>query len=487
MSNLPPMDHTNTTGTLDAPVVPDLGRFKVKRNLHYWVIGIIVAMLTVFMLAESFQEGNQDEAAIKNAETEKQKKIAAQNKTDMAPSQEVFAQLLEKQEKEAQEARDAALLANAPRADLPANLIPNPAGAMQPSGLPPIPTRSGVAPDIGLPKPEDMKNGSASASGGKKEMSEEERAASRREDQISSAPIFAIDGKGRVSNTASARKPGAEEDSGNQLMQIERNRQAQNAAMDRRLADGKVEREDMFNRALGAAGQMAGGNKPPSGAVADRNWIESKEATGASRNDVLRPRSAPGEYALMQGSVVPVVLVSEIRSDLPGQIKAVVSMDVYDSLGKGALLIPKGTMVVGQYNSEVRIGQEKVLAAFQRLIYPSGVSVDLNGMGAAEASGASGLMDDVDNHFFKMFATNFMIAGLAQFFAKDAGATTVNNNGSTTGLQSTAGQILSDTVKVINQRNGTIPPTIYVYRGHKFNIMVNKDMLLPPYVTGVGK
>ena len=68
-----------------------------------------------------------------------------------------------------------------------------------------------------------------------------------------------------------------------------------------------------------------------------------------------------------------------------------------------------------------------------------------------------------------------------------AGTTTVNNNGTTTGLQSTAGEVLSDTAKVVNQRNANIPPTIYVYRGHKFNIMVNKDMLLSPYMTGAGK
>jgi len=319
-----------------------------------------------------------------------------------------------------------------------------------------------------------------------KETSEEERLAAKREDQITSAPILAIDGKARLA-VQQTNKRTSVEDEGSPFLQIDKMRQEQNATTEQRLNASKIERDDMFNRALSAAGQMAGGGKPPSAAVSDRTWLDSKDATGGQRNDVVRPRAAPGEYALMQGAVVPAVLVSEIRSDLPGQIKAQVSMDVYDSLGKGALVIPKGSMLVGQYNSEVRMGQEKVLAAFQRLIFPNGTSVDLNGMGAAEASGSSGLSDDVDNHFMKIFATNFLIAGLAQFFAKDAGTTTVNNNGTTTGLQSTAGTILSDTVKVVNQRNGNIPPTIWVYRGHKFNVMVNKDMALAPYVAGVGR
>mgnify|MGYP000402654161 CR=1 FL=1 len=81
---------------------------------------------------------------------------------------------------------------------------------------------------------------------------------------------------------------------------------------------------------------------------------------------------------------------------------------------------------------------------------------------------------------------NFLIAGLAQIFQKDQGSVTVvNNGGATNQLSNTAGQILADTVRVINERNRAIPPTIYVYRGHKFNVMVNKDMVLPPYQTGV--
>ena len=267
------------------------------------------------------------------------------------------------------------------------------------------------------------------------------------------------------------------------MMTIDRMRKEDAARSEQESINSKRDRDEMLNRSLSAVSQMGPGAKGPSGASLDRQWLESRDAKGGLA-DPLRPRAAPGGYALMQGSIVPSVLISEIRSDLPGQIKASVSMDVYDSAGNGILLIPKGSSLVGQYNSEVRMGQEKVLIAFQRLIYPSGASVDLNGMGAAEAGGASGLADGVDNHFFKMFATNFMIAGIAQFFAKDAGPTTVNNNGTTTGLQSTAGQILAETARTVGQRNGQIQPTIYVDRGHKFNVMVNKDMLLPPYATG---
>lgn len=75
--------------------------------------------------------------------------------------------------------------------------------------------------------------------------------------------------------------------------------------------------------------------------------------------------------------------------------------------------------MVGKYNNEVKIGQEKVMAAFSRIIFPSGASMDLGAMKAAEADGASGIGDDVDNHFLKMFGTNFLIAGIAQLFQNE--------------------------------------------------------------------
>jgi type IV secretion system protein VirB10 len=78
-------------------------------------------------------------------------------------------------------------------------------------------------------------------------------------------------------------------------------------------------------------------------------------------------------------------------------------MDVYDSVNGSSLLIPKGTILVGKYNSEVKMGQEKVMAGFTRMIYPSGASADLGGMKAAESSGESGFSDEVDSHFWKMF------------------------------------------------------------------------------------
>lgn len=457
---------------LEAPVEPDLGRWKVKRNLHYWVMGIVVGVLAIFMLAESMKSENPDDATVAEQKRIKEKQNAALNKTEQAPAREDLDQTLAAQAKEAQERIEAAKVPQS--ASLPSNLVPT-AQAAGPLNLPPLP--SGKArPDSGLPSPEAMKE----------QGNQEAQMAAKREEQILASPIMAIDNgtKLGVLGGKGARSSQSSLDQRTQELAEER---------DRRQAEARAERDQMFNKALGASSSMlgaAGGGGPgvagrssPQGANSFYDSLGSKQE-GA--NTVIRPIPSRGRYSLMQGATIPAVLISEIRSDLPGDIKAQTTMDVYDSVNGSSLLIPKGTILVGKYNSEVKMGQEKVMAGFTRMIYPSGASADLGGMKAAESSGESGFSDEVDSHFWKMFGTNFLIAGLAQVFQKDQGSVTVVNTGGTSGqLSNTAGQILSDTVRVINERNRTIQPTIYVYRGHKFNVMVNKDMVLPPYETGV--
>lgn len=452
---------------LETPIEPDLGRWKVKRNLHYWVMGIVVVVLAVFMLAESMKSENPGEEILAERRSLKEKQNAALNKTEQAPDREELAMTLERQEKEAKERLAAKAVPES--ANLPGNLVP---AAGQPLNLPKLPTGS-PRPDAGLPSPEAMQ-----------QPSQEAQVAAKREEQILASPIMAID---RGGNLGALTGKGGRTGSST----LEQAKLDLAEERDRRQAEARVDRDQMFNKALSAStGMMGGGGGAGPGARGaspnPNSFYDQLGAKPESSHDVVRPVPSRGKFSLMQGASIPAVLITEIRSDLPGDIKAQTTMDVYDSVNGSALLIPKGTILVGKYNSEVKIGQEKVMAGFTRMIYPSGVSADLGGMKAAEASGETGFGDDVDNHFWKMFGTNFLIAGLAQVFQKDQGNVTVVNAGGTSGqLSNTAGQILADTVRVSNERNRTIPPTIYVYRGHKFSVMVNKDMVLPPYETGV--
>jgi len=63
-------------------------------------------------------------------------------------------------------------------------------------------------------------------------------------------------------------------------------------------------------------------------------------------------------YEVKTGTVIPAVMITGINSDLPGQIIAQVSQNVYDTGTGKYLLIPQGAKLVGTYDSHVALGQQ---------------------------------------------------------------------------------------------------------------------------------
>ena len=66
-------------------------------------------------------------------------------------------------------------------------------------------------------------------------------------------------------------------------------------------------------------------------------------------------------YEVREGTLIEAFLITAIHSDLPGAVLAQVSRNVYDSQTQQALLIPKGTRLVGTYDSQVALGQGRLL------------------------------------------------------------------------------------------------------------------------------
>ena len=83
------------------------------------------------------------------------------------------------------------------------------------------------------------------------------------------------------------------------------------------------------------------------------------------------------------------VLETGIQSDLPGNVRASVSEDVYSFDGR-RVLIPKGTMLTGEYRSGVVRGQSRVLIIWTRMLRADGVSLMLGSYGT-DNLGRSGL------------------------------------------------------------------------------------------------
>jgi type IV secretion system protein TrbI len=184
-------------------------------------------------------------------------------------------------------------------------------------------------------------------------------------------------------------------------------------------------------------------------------------------------------YELKQGSVIPGILVTGINSDLPGRIIGQVSRNVYDSATGQYLLIPQGTKIFGRYDSDVSFGQQRVLVAWTRLVFPNGSAINIEGMAGTDQAGAGGFNDRVNNHWGRTIKSALLIsvmgAGIENLTASK------NSDDVAEAIRSSFGDTFSAVAKKSVERNLAVQPTLEIRPGYRFLIVVDKDMILKPY------
>ncbi|MAM39435.1 conjugal transfer protein TraI [Pseudonocardia sp. TMWB2A] len=202
---------------------------------------------------------------------------------------------------------------------------------------------------------------------------------------------------------------------------------------------------------------------------------QSPEKRTVAPDRVMAPASA---NVLQAGAVIPAALITGIRSDVPGQITAQVTQNVYDSPTGRILLVPQGTRIIGQYDSGVGFGQRRVLLVWNRLIMPDGRSIVLERQPGANAEGYAGLEDGVDFHWGEMFKA----AALSTLLSVGAEAGTSQNESSLVqALRSGASNSISQTGQQIVSRQLGIAPTLTIRPGFPVRVMVTRDLVLEPY------
>jgi type IV secretion system protein TrbI len=199
-----------------------------------------------------------------------------------------------------------------------------------------------------------------------------------------------------------------------------------------------------------------------------------------SPDRVAAPASS---YVVQAGNVIPASLITGIRSDLPGQITAQVTENVYDSPTGRFLVVPQGTRLIGVYDSQVSFGQSRVLLVWTRLIMPNGRSTVLERQPGADTGGYAGLEDDVDNHWGALFKAALLstLLGVGSELGAGSDSGTGNNGGLIQALRLGASDSLNQTGQKIVQRNLNIQPTLTIRPGFPVRVIVNRDLVLEPY------
>ncbi len=194
-----------------------------------------------------------------------------------------------------------------------------------------------------------------------------------------------------------------------------------------------------------------------------------------SPDRVAAPASA---NVLQAGAVIAAALITGIRSDLPGQITAQVTENIYDSPTGRILLVPQGTRIIGQYDNGVGFGQRRVLLVWNRLIFPNGRSIVLERQPGADAEGYAGLEDGVDYHWGELFKAAALSTLLS--IGAEAGSSGQESD-IVRALRRGASDSVNQTGQQIVQRQLNIAPTLTIRPGFPVRVIVTRDLVLEPY------
>jgi len=246
-------------------------------------------------------------------------------------------------------------------------------------------------------------------------------------------------------------------------------------------------------RQLSPAGETAVGQSAPNGASSpdeaftqngqDRKltFVNAAVDRRTTAPDRLAKPASP--FVVQAGTIIPAALITGIRSDLPGQVTAQVTENVYDSPTGRALLIPQGARLIGVYDSQVTYGQSRVLLVWTRLIMPNGRSIVLERQPGADSAGFAGLEDEVDDHWRELLKAALLSTLLSVGTEVGSGSDSGNNADLIRALRRGAGDAANQTGSQVVRRSLNIQPTLTIRSGFPVRVIVNRDLVLEPYRT----
>lgn len=167
-----------------------------------------------------------------------------------------------------------------------------------------------------------------------------------------------------------------------------------------------------------------------------------------------------------QGTLIPAVLETAFDSTRAGFARAIVSRNVMGFDGT-RVLIPRGSRLVGEYQSDTTPGQKRALIVWTRLIRDDGATIAV-GSPATDPLGRGGVRANVDSHFFERFSGAILQSAL-----------NVGVNLASRAADGTVILALPNTVQGGTNQSVQpvpIPPTLSVRAGSSISIFVARDL-----------
>ena len=220
-------------------------------------------------------------------------------------------------------------------------------------------------------------------------------------------------------------------------------------------------------------------------APAHNDSAETPRGKEESKNPAAVPAASAAAavgktYVLFEGTILETVLINRLDGGFSGPIECLLSTDVYSN-DRQHLLVPAGSKLLGETKKVDTFGQTRRAVVFHRLLMPDGYSVSLDGFKGLNQIGDTGLRDQVNNHYLRLFGVSLAIGALG---AVAEGGTSGPLTASGTDLmrqgfaQSTAQSSAQILDKFLN-----IMPTITIREGHRVKVYLSGDLALPDYAN----
>lgn len=249
---------------------------------------------------------------------------------------------------------------------------------------------------------------------------------------------------------------------------------AQLAALEARRAEAAALREARVTSPLIAFGGSASPGEADAGEAPDLGQDEAFLRAGARTADVEQAAViANPSRTVVQGTAIQAALETAIDSSLPGAIRAVVSEDVH-SFDGSRVLIPRGSKLIGRYNSQLEPTQRRLMVAWDRIITPDGQSVTISAYGADEL-GRSGTTGTIDRRLGTRFGSAVLVSLISAL--PSAAAASVEDPLAAE-LAEELGGDAEDAAGSVLDPYLSVAPTIRVDQGARITVIVDRDLEL---------
>ena len=217
--------------------------------------------------------------------------------------------------------------------------------------------------------------------------------------------------------------------------------------------------------------------------------VAPPETNGDRKEELPRPAAATGAssraaagktYVLLEGTILETVLINRLEGQFSGPVECLVTTDVY-SHDRQHLLVPAGSKLLGEARRVENSGQTRLAVVFHRLIMPDAYSVMLDQFKGLDQIGDTGLRDQVNNHYLRLFGVSLAIGALGAVAeagtgsALTASGTDMMRQGFASSAAQSASQILDHFLNIL--------PTITIREGHRVKVYLAGDLALPDYAN----